>query len=218
MTKKIIIIIVITLLTAGLIILKPKNTFKNEYEQLNGQENENGKKYITVNIPKNNPIIYADYEKIFEILDSEGVIYFGFPKCPWCRNAVSVLLKAASDTGLGKIYYMNNVEDRDIKKLEKGKVITEKEGSKNYKKLLKKLGEKTSVYEGLNDINIKRLYFPTVIIVKNGQIVDYIVGTVETQKDPYKPLTKKEKKQLKEKYETAINKVLTCSLNAEEKC
>lgn len=221
MKKKIIIFSVLILLILGLIFLTSKkvdNKFEAEYEMLNGEKTENGKKYLNINISKDNPIVYADYDKIFEILDNTGVIYFGFPECPWCRNAVPVLLKAAKETNISKIYYMNNLEDRDIKTLKDGKIITEKEGTKNYKKLLKKLGEKASVYEGLNDENIKRLYFPTVVIVKNGKILDYIVGTVDSQEDPYIPLSKKEKKELKTKYKDAINKTLTCSLNSEEKC
>ncbi len=217
MKKKISLIVIIVLL--GMIIfIKPKNTFKKEYESLNGKTNDNGKTYLNVNISKDNPVEYADYKKVFEVLDKSGIIYFGFSECPWCRNAVPVLLDAAKETGVEKIYYMNNLNDRDIKKLENNEIVTEKEGTKNYKKLLKKLGDKASVYEGLNDDNIKRLYFPTVVVVKNGKITDYIVGTVDAQKDPYKKLTKSQKKELKEKYVKAMSATLTCSLNAEEKC
>ena len=217
MKKKISLIVIIVLL--GMIIfIKPKNTFKKEYESLNGKTNDNGKTYLNVNISKDNPVEYADYKKVFEVLDKSGIIYFGFSECPWCRNAVPVLLDAAKETGVEKIYYMNNLNDRDIKKLENNEIVTEKEGTKNYKKLLKKLGDKASVYEGLNDDNIKRLYFPTVVVVKNGKITDYIVGTVDAQKDPYKKLTESQKKELKEKYVKAMSATLTCSLNAEEKC
>ena len=45
-------------------------------------------------------------EEIFDILDGTGIIYFGFPECPWCRNAVPVLLDAAEEVGIEKIYYI----------------------------------------------------------------------------------------------------------------
>ena len=61
-------------------------------------------------------------------MNSSGVIYFGFPECPWCRNAVSVLLDAASETGIDKIYYMNNRDDRDIQSLKDGKISIEQAG------------------------------------------------------------------------------------------
>lgn len=216
--KKIIIIILL-LITVGLIILniKPKeNKFKIEYEKLNGEKNKDGKKYMNVSVPQDNPIVYSNYDEIFKILDGTGIIYFGFPECPWCRNAVPILLEAAEEAGIDKIYYLNNLEDRDTKVLKDGKIITEKEGTKNYKKLIDKLGDKASIYENLNDDSIKRVYFPTVIAVKNGQIIDYIVGTVDSQKDPYIKLDKKQKKELKEKYLNAINETLVCSSN--EKC
>ena len=82
--------------------------------------------------------------------------------------------------------------------------------------MLEKLGDKAAVYEGLEDENIKRLYYPTVVFVKEGQIVDYIEGTVESQKDPYKPLTEDQRQELKDKYKKAINNLLTC--NEESRC
>ena len=190
--------------------------FKLEYEALNGQKAENGSTYMDVNISNDNKIVYADYDQIFDVLDGTGVIYFGFPECPWCRNAAPVLLEAAEETAIEQIYYLNNNDDRDIKILKDGKVITEKEGTSNYNKLLEKLGDKAAVYEGLEDENIKRLYYPTVVFVKEGQIVDYIEGTVESQKDPYKPLTEDQRQELKDKYKKAINTLLTC--NEESRC
>lgn len=218
MIKRNIMILGLIIITIGLFLSIPKteNKFKREYERLNNKKNQNGKYYKKVNIPEENPIVYSNYEELFEVLDKTGVIYFGFPECPWCRNAVPILMEAAKETGVDKIYYLNNLKDRNTLSLKDGKIITEKEGTKNYDKLLKKIGDNASVYEGLEDENIKRLYFPTVITVKNGEIQDYIVGTVDSQKDPYNDLTKKEAKELKDKYVKAINKTLICNTN--EKC
>ena len=218
LSQKIVLSLIVLLIgTISFIYLKPESMatrFKLEYESLNGQKTADNKTYINVNIPKDNNIVYADYNKVFEILDGTGVIYFGFPECPWCRNAIPVLLNAAKDSGVDKIYYLDNVDDRDTKALKDGKVVTEKEGTSNYNKLLKKLGDKASVYDGLNDDSIKRLYFPTVVFVKNGQIVDYVEGTVDSQNDPYKPLTKKQSQELKSKYTKAISKLSICEQNS----
>lgn len=218
--KKIILFIAVMIIgICSFFILKPETMavrFKKEYESLNGKKTESNKKYLNVTIKNSNKIVYASYSRIFEILNTTGVIYFGFPECPWCRNAVPLLLEAANETGIEKIYYMNNKEDRDIKSLKDGKIITEKDGTNNYNKLLKKFGENASVYENLNDSNIKRLYFPTVVVVKNGKIVDYITGTVDSQTDPYKPLNSKQKKELKNKYIKAMKKTLIC--DSENKC
>ncbi len=216
-----IILSLIILVIAGIafIFLKPESMasrFKLEYESLNGQKTDDGREYMEVNINNDNKIVYADYKTIFDVLDGTGVIYFGFPECPWCRNAVPVLLEAAEESGIKQIYYLNNHDDRDTKVLKDGEVITEKEGTSNYNKLLEKLGDKASVYEGLEDKTIKRLYYPTVVFVKNGEITDYIEGTVESQEDPYTALTKDQRQELKDKYKSAINNLLSC--DQDSKC
>ena len=100
--------------------------FKEEYEEYNDKENNNKKKYQTIEISKKNIIEYADYKKVFDVLDNEtAIIYFGTPTCPWCRTLVPILLDAANEAGIEKIYYLNNVDSWDIKKLEKKKIITE---------------------------------------------------------------------------------------------
>ena len=217
--KIVLCLVVFVIAIISIVFLKPESMatrFKLEYEALNGQKAENGSTYMDVNISNDNKIVYADYDQIFDVLDGTGVIYFGFPECPWCRNAAPVLLEAAEETAIEQIYYLNNNDDRDIKILKDGKVITEKEGTFNYNKLLEKLGDKAAVYEGLEDESIKRLYYPTAVFVKEGQIVDYIEGTVESQKDPYKPLTEEQRQELKDKYKKAINNLLTC--NEESRC
>ena len=207
--KIILCLVVLVIGIISFIYLRPESMethFKLEYESLNGKND-----YIDVNIPSDNNIVYADYEQIFDILDGTGVIYFGYPECPWCRNAVPVLIEAAKEA---EIYYLNNNEDRDTKTLKDGKVVTEKEGTDNYNKLLEKLGDKASTYEGLEDNSIKRLYFPTLVVVKNGEITDYIEGTVDSQKDPQKPLNEKQKKELKDKYTKTMKKLKTCNQNS----
>lgn len=79
--------------------------FKEEYEKLNGVKS--GKEeYPEVEISADNPVVYADYKEIEEIITSgTGAIYFGFPECPWCRNSVPQLISAAEEVGLDKIYY-----------------------------------------------------------------------------------------------------------------
>src|SRR5574344_1668309 len=86
-------------------ITSDEKKFKEEYESLNGKTNASNKKYLDVNISENNNIIYTSYEEIFNIIDNKksAIIYFGFPECPWCRNAMPVLIEAASDYGVDQI-------------------------------------------------------------------------------------------------------------------
>lgn len=169
--------------------------FKEEYESLNNKKS-NGKKNVKVSInPKN--IEYIDSEKALDIIENgTGVIYFGFPECPWCRNLVPVLLDASTEAGIDKIYYLNNKDERDTKKLENKKIVTEKEGTKEYYKLVEALDDVLWEYENLNDSSIKRIYYPMVLFIKDGKIVDCHIDTVSSQKDPYVKLDKKQYEEL----------------------
>ena len=63
-------------------------------------------------------------------------------------------------------------------------------------------------YQGLKDNSIKRLYFPTVVFVKNGKIVDIHVSTLPSHTKERKKLTEKQSKELEQIYEKAINKII----------
>lgn len=182
--------------------------FKKEYESLNGQKRK-GQNYTNMNvtIPSDNPIVYASEKQVLNLLEKgTGILYFGFPDCPWCRNVVPVLVDTAQTEGIDTIYYYNAKEDRDEKRLVGGKVEVVKKGSAFYGKLMDKLGNKASIYDGLQDENIKRLYFPTVLFVKNGEIVLMHEGTVSSQIDPLVRLNQKQ--------ETELRKIFIDGMNA----
>ena len=52
----------------------------------------------------------------------------------------------------------------------------------------------------LIDTGEKRLYAPTVVFIKNGEINEVIEGSVDSQKDPYILLDETQKDELKNKY------------------
>lgn len=190
-------------------VTKDEKSFKKEYERYNGYTNPGSdKKYFDVNIEEKNGIKYLDDDEVIDMLQNKtGIIYFGFPTCPWCRSMIEVLLDAKDSTNQKNIYYYNALDIRDEKVLEDGKVKTTKKGKKNYYKILDILGDKASVYEGLEDDSIKRLYFPTVVFVRNGKIVGIHISTVDSQEDPYKKLNKKQKAELKKIYTMGIAKM-----------
>jgi len=216
--------ILIVVLILGIVINNLGNSnidgekFKEEYETLNGKDTSYGKEYLTISIDKNNPIHYAEYEEIkYMLTEGTGIIYFGFPECPWCRNAVPVLLDSANDLEIEKIYYYNAHEIRDIKKLdEEGKIVVEKEGTKEYKELIDLMYDELPVYDGLNDETIKRLYFPTVVFVKEGKIIGLHTSTVDSQEDPFKFLNDKQYNELKQIYTEKINE--TFDIMCDEAC
>lgn len=181
-------------------VTKDEERFKKEYESFNGKKRE-GKDYknIDVYIPSDNSIVYASEKQILDLLENgTGIIYFGFPDCPWCRNVAPILIDAAKEEDIDKIYYYNAQEDRDEKKLVDGKIEEMKKGSSFYVNLMEKLGDKASKYDGLDDENIKRLYFPTILFVKEGEIVLFHEGTVPSQLNPLVKLNQRQETELRE--------------------
>ena len=74
--------------------------FKNDYESLNGVENEdNGKEFRSINILEDNPMVYKEAGDIIDMINNKEsfVVYFGFTRCPWCRSIVSTLIEVAND-------------------------------------------------------------------------------------------------------------------------
>lgn len=182
--------------------------FKEEYEALNGQKNGDGKEYLSMSIEADNPIVYVTIDELMDVLDDSGIVYFGFPECPWCRNAVPVLLEAAKELKVEKIYYFNAQPYRDTLSLnEDGTIKEETPKSEEYQKIYDKLYDSLPVYDGLNDDTIKRLYFPTVFFIKDGEVIGMHESTVASQTDPYAGMSEGEQQELYNIYAEYIKKV-----------
>ncbi|MBQ7891250.1 MAG: thioredoxin family protein [Erysipelotrichaceae bacterium] len=207
--KKILLCLMLVLLV-GCTGTTDAQKFKKEYEALNGQSNDAGVLHKTIEISENNPMIYATDEEVITMLESgTGIIYFGFPDCPWCRAALPVLLEAAEEELMTKIYYLNNKEQRDTREaLETGGSVVTKDGTSEYYRIVNALGEHASVYEGMGDDSIKRLYYPTVVFVHEGEIVGVQVSLAsEEGVDPRKDLTSEQWNDLKTIYKEYMRKV-----------
>lgn len=175
---------------------EPRNDalrFQHEYEIMNGQFNwEGSAQYQVLDIPDDNPFVYADEADLRALMNGgTGVVYFGFPECPWCRTLLPVLLEAVADSEYdGIVYYYNAIDDRnEIILDENGNISIEEEGSELYRDLLEFLDADLPVYEGLNDPSCKRLYFPTTLFILRGEVLCLHTDTVESQTDGYAPLT-----------------------------
>lgn len=191
------------------IVTNEEIKFKEEYEKLNGVYNENvNNYYMKVDILENNNVEYKSADEIIDILKGgTGVIYFGFPECPWCRNLVPVLVDTLSEYTV-PFYYFNAYDIRDSKHLdENGNIVTDKEGTKEYYEIVDILKDYLGEYSGLNDSSIKRLYFPTLVFVKDGKILYVHTGTLDSQKNPYIELTDNQKNELSNIISLNVTKV-----------
>lgn len=206
--------------------------FKKEYEALNGDVAYKEYKYQKLTIDSNNPVVYADYDELVDVIENKtGVIYLGFPNCPWCRTALPVLLDVLEDYKVDKLYYMNIYDIRDSYTLVDGKVVIAKDedgkkikGTDGYFKLLDALDSVLDDYvltdpEGAEyNVGEKRIYAPTVVFVKDGKIIGAHIDTVETQDNGFDPLTKEEKKELYEIYEDYILEITNTTCKNNRKC
>lgn len=204
-----------------------EKAFKEEYESLNGTTRSNGQINKEISILEDNNIKYLTVAEAAEMLDSgSGIIYFGFSSCPWCRNAVPVLLNAMNSSELDTIYYVNVRPDDDANKDIRDTFILDsrnkpkksKDAEKAYYDILLALANELSDYVLKTDsgktINIgeKRLMAPTVVAVKDGVVVGFHVGTVDNHnKDEdgkLRDLTKDEETELLNTYASIIGKYL----------
>ncbi len=164
--------------------------FKEEYESLNGVENAK-----SISIMKDNNIKYISLDEAKEILDSKtGVIYFGTPSCAWSRNAVPVMLDAMQEAKLDTIYYVNvrpdNKKENDIRDEytldSRGKAKKTKDASESYYNILLSLANNLKEYVLTSDAGKKvstgekRLNTPTVVAVKNGVVIGFHEGTLNS--------------------------------------
>lgn len=176
----IILVIALIVVMAIVLLINLKSDsvkFKEEYESLNDTN-------IVMNIKENNPIEYLNIKEVFELFENgTGVIYFGFPGCPWCRNMIPILFESASINNIDKVYYFNPREIRNA-------------NSDDYTRLIEILKD----YLEEDENHEKKLYVPDVYFIKDGKIVGNHLGTVSSQTNPKIELTEEQKQELLDIY------------------
>lgn len=211
--------------------------FKNEYESLNGEiRQSNNQVHKELSISEHNNIEYITLEKANEIIkDGSGVIYFGYAASASCRIAVEQLIGAAGATSIDKIYYVNIRQDddtnndlRDIYSLKGNKAKKVKEADQSYYDLINELSPYLNDYILTSDNGTKistgekRLETPTVVAVKEGEVLDIHIGTVEDNMEDkngiVRELTKNEEVDLFNAYTILISKYTGESCDLEKAC
>lgn len=146
-------------------------------------------------LTEDNYFVYRNSDEIVKILENgTGVVYLGFPECPWCQAYVPMLNEVADIEGLEKIYYYNIYEDR-------------KNNTEDYQKMVNLISD----YLQYDDEGNKRIYVPAIIAVSKGEIVGFDDETAYDTKgfdDPKEYWTDKEVSDLKIKLTDMINTVL----------
>lgn len=199
--------------------------FKKEYESMNGEE-VYGKTVRELDIPEDNPFVYATAEEVVKMMDNKETfaVYFGFSSCPWCRAALPTLIEVAGDLGMDKIYYVDVKEIRNVLEVKDGKVTTKTEGSKGYMDLLERLDKVLADYElkddkgKVVDTKMKRIYAPNIVGIVNGKAEKLTDGTSEKLTDPFGEIDKKMKKDAYEKIECTLECVASTNNVCDKNC
>lgn len=145
----------IYLISIILLILIAATLFFIFNNKKSNEENDNKVFASEYGITEDNVYVYKTLEEINKILENgTGLVYLGFPECPWCRGYVPIINEVAKEQGLDKIYYFNIKKDRE-------------DNSKLYQKTVELLSDNLR-YD--NEGN-RRIYAPSLIAVKNGKVV-----------------------------------------------
>ena len=123
-----------------------------------GQTNQVIEDKFISQYPKATPghkFVYAEPAEILDIIDGgDGVVFLGFPECPWCQQLVPIIQEAAQSENIDKIYYLNIKESRA-------------NNDDVYQKLVTKLQD----YLPKDDNGNPRISVPDVTVYRGGQIV-----------------------------------------------
>lgn len=153
-------------------------------------------------VSEDNVFVYRTIEEIIKIMkNGTGVVYLGFPECPWCQSYVKYLNEVAKSVGIEEIYYFDILEERQ-------------NNTENYQEVVKLLGNSLEHDEEGN----YRVYVPNVSFHVNGKLIGNDLETAYDTKgfdNPADYWTEDEIKDLKKnltKYMTSVKNALnTCS-------
>ena len=120
------------------------------------EENDNVKfasEYQSVT--EDNVFKYRNIDEIIKIMENgTGVVYLGFPECPWCNAYVKYLNEVAKKEGIDAIYYYNILEDR-------------KNNTEEYQKIVKLLTGNLQYDQEGNE----RIFVPNVSFHIKGKLI-----------------------------------------------
>lgn len=141
-------------------------------------------------VSEDNVYSFSNATEVLKILNGRsGIILMGFSLNTWTKYTAKILNDVAKEYNVDKIYYYDFLKDRE-------------ESNGTYETIVNKLSE----YVAVDDEGTKDLHAPTVVIVKDGKIIEYCDDTttikgVLTPEDYY---TEYQINITKEKFEEAI--------------
>lgn len=121
-----------------------------------------------------------------------GIFYLGYPKCPWCIEAIPVLNDIAKKHNQSIAYVRTRDDDSEL-------IYTPDQK--------KELISYASTYMNLDDEGEYQIYVPFVLVIKDGKVVAGHVGTVDGHDAHERKMNEQEKKDLQSIYEDMFQKL-----------
>ena len=181
--------------------------FKDAYESLNGKQTAKGKDYRVLSLSDTTKFEVLDLAELENktLSDFSGVLFVSDPKCPWCRSIIETAVEVVNSSDVEKVYVVH-AWDAEGKEIFRDKWAAQNEsyvleaGHPFYNLLINATGN-----DLLPDYNItkddgssfqtgeKRIYLPSFLYIKDGEIKAFTTGISELQDDGYEELTEEMK-------------------------
>lgn len=121
-------------------------------------------------------------ESLDHLTDDKVVLFFSFDDCPYCKEARPILEEVGED-GAVKIYYV------DVKREERS------EDNEDYQTLFAYLEAELTAQ------NYDKIYMPSVVFIKDGELAGLHVGTVDGHTPSEAEMTDEQKSELRSVYQ-----------------
>lgn len=139
--------------------------------------------------------------RVLEIFENkeDAVLYFYFNACPWCKELGPILSDyLALNDDLNAITYSINVRPDDVKDTD----LRYKNDDGEYNDPDFGIFKETYVLDYLNEYDgSDTFYTPTLIFIKDGEIVYFHVGTIKGHDASEEDLTQEQVEELKKEIE-----------------
>lgn len=121
------------------------------------------------------------------------VVYAGFANCPYCNRLIPELCEVIQEEKL----WIGYLDTR------KNPAWNSNIDIDDYDLFVELFGE----YLSLDSSQIKHLYVPVVIFIKDGETVEFRQGVVTGADNPSDPLTEEQRAQLKKELKECLDKI-----------
>ncbi len=125
------------------------------------------------------PII--EFADSLDYVDATAILFYSFDDCPYCREAIPVLDELMSEYDYD-IYYVHTERDQ------------REEGNEDYDRIY------SYFKDTIENAGYDSMYMPSVFFIKDGAIVGYHVGTVDSHDPSVAKMTDEEIQELTDIY------------------